>query len=194
MGMSRQEKEIIAQMEREEHMQAFTDQINELKTKREEYARIAAEAEINGDDGSYQAAISALIQLNEVISGLVQAKTNFDIINVSNAINVNLGNALNALTAMSGNKANTPDLRKLQKANVKISSYMRKLKISQKAMSATLKTANPANKARSQAEIDSVKPMIDAARAKMTNTAMPKSNSVDLDISAEIEREKNRII
>ena len=46
---TKQEKEIMAQMERDEQLEVFNDQIKTLKAKREEYATIAAEAEINGD-------------------------------------------------------------------------------------------------------------------------------------------------
>ena len=44
---TKQEKEIMAQMERDEQLEVFNDQIKTLKAKREEYATIAAEAEIN---------------------------------------------------------------------------------------------------------------------------------------------------
>ena len=54
-----------------------------------------------------------------------------------------------------------------------------------------MRTSNPANKARSQSEIDTVRPMIDAARAKLTGSTPVSS---DIDISAEINAEKNRII
>lgn len=189
---TKQEKQIMAQMERDEQMQVFNDQINELKTKREEYAKIAAEAEINGDTGTYDVAINALMELNDVISSLMQTKANFDIINVSNSIAVNMAMAMNALDKMAGNKAKMPNIRKIQKANVKISKYMRNIKISQKAMSGVMKTTNPANRARSEAEIAAVRPMIDAARAKMGGVSMPQTSG--LDLSAEIEAEKNRII
>ena len=189
---SKQEKEIIAQMERDEQMQVFNDQINELKNKREEYAKIAAEAEINGDTGTYDVAINALIELNDVISSLMQTKANFDIINVSNSIAVNMAMAMNALDKMANGKAKMPDIRKIQKANVKINKYMRNIKISQKAMSSAMKSSNPANKARSEAEIAAVRPMIDAARAKMGGVSMPRTSG--LDLAAEIEAEKNRII
>lgn len=189
---SKAEKEIQAQMERDEQMQVFADQINELKKKREEYATIAAEAEDNGDTATYDVAISALIQLNDVISGLMQAKANFDIINVSNAIAINLATAVNALDRMADGKSQMPDIRKIQRANVKIAKYMRSLQISQKAMSNTLRTSNPANRARSQAEIDAVRPMVDAARARLTGVNMPSAS--DIDISAEINAERNRII
>ena len=189
---TKQEKQIIAQMERDEQMQVFNDKINELKTKREEYAKIAAEAEINGDTGTYDVAINALMELNDVISSLMQTKANFDIINVSNSIAVNMAMAMNALDKMAGNKAKMPNIRKIQKANIKISKYMRNIKISQKPMSGAMKTSNPANRSRSEAEIAAVRPMIDAARAKLGGISMPQASGID--ISAEIEAEKNRII
>lgn len=188
---SKQEKEIIAQMERDEQMQVFTEQIEQLKVKREEYAKIAAEAEVNGDQGTYDVALNALVELNDVISSLIQAKANFDIINVSNAISANMAMAVNALDKMAGSKTKMPDIKKIQKANVRINKYMRSIRISQKAMAGVMKNSNPANRVRSQAEIDAVRPMIDAARAKMGVSA-PTSSAIDL--SAEIEAEKNRII
>lgn len=188
---TKQEKEIMAQMARDEQLEVFNDQIKTLQTKREEYARIAAEAEINGDTGTYEVACNALIELNNVISSLMQTKANFDIINVSNSIAVSMATAMNALDAMASNKAHLPDIRKIQKANAKVAKYMRTIKISQKAMAGAMRTSNPANKARSQAEMDAVRPMIDAARAKLTGSALVSS---DIDISAEINAEKNRII
>lgn len=188
---TKQEKEIMAQMARDEQLEVFNDQIKTLQTKREEYARIAAEAEINGDTGTYDVACNALIELNDVISSLMQTKANFDIINVSNSIAVSMATAMNALDAMASNKAHLPDIRKIQKANAKVAKYMRTIKISQKAMAGAMRTSNPANKARSQSEIDTVRPMIDAARAKLTGSTPVSS---DIDISAEINAEKNRII
>ena len=189
---TKQEKQIIAQMERDEQMEVFNTQINELKNKREEYAKIAAEAEINGDDGTYNVAVNNLIELNDVISSLMQTKANFDIINVSNSIAVNMAMAVNALSNMATGENKMPNLRKIQKVNVKVAKYMRQIKISNKAMSNMMKSSNPANRARSDAEIASVKPMIDAYRAKLTNVSMPKASR--LDLSAEIEAEKNKII
>lgn len=189
---SKQEKEIMAQMEREEQMQVFTDQIEELKKKREEYARIAAEAEVNGDTGTYDIAVNALIDLNDSISGLMQAKANFDIINVANSITTSMAMAMNALEKMADGKANLPDIRKIERVNAKIGKYMKDVKISQKAMSGAMKRSNPANKVRSEAEIAAVRPMIDAARAKMSGVSMPQSSGIDL--SAEIEAEKNKLI
>ena len=189
---TKQEKEIMAQMERDEQLEVFNDQIKTLKAKREEYATIAAEAEINGDTGTYEVACNALVELNDVISSLMQTKANFDIINVSNSIAVSMATAMNALDAMAGNKAQLPDIRKIQKANAKVAKYMRSIKISQKAMAGAMRTSNPANKARSAAELDTVRPMIDAARAKLTGTAMPTAG--DIDISAEINAERNRTV
>lgn len=189
---TRQEREIMAQMEREEQMQVFSEQIEELKKKREEYAKIAAEAEVNGDAGTYDIAVNALIDLNDSISGLMQTKANFDIINVSNAIATSMAMAMNALDKMASGKANLPDIRKIQKANAKIARYMKDVKISQKAMAGAMKRSNPANKVRSEAEVAAVRPMIDAARAKMAGVEMPSAAGIDL--SAEIEAEKNKII
>lgn len=189
---TKQEKEIMAQMERDEQLEVFNDQIKTLKAKREEYATIAAEAEINGDTGTYEVACNALVELNDVISSLMQTKANFDIINVSNSIAVSMATAMNALDAMAGNKAHLPDIRKIQQANAKVAKYMRSIKISQKAMAGAMRTSNPANKARSVAELDTVRPMIDAARAKLTGTAMPTAG--DIDISAEINAERNRTV
>lgn len=189
---TKQEKEIMEQMEREEQMQVFSEQIQELKKKCEEYAKIAAEAEINGDVATYEIAVNALIDLNESISGLMQAKANFDIINVSNSIASNMAMAMNALDRMASGKANLPDIRKIQKANAKIAKYMRNVKISQKAMAGAMRRSNPANKVRSDAEIAAVRPMIDAARGRMTSTQMPSASGIDL--SAEIEAEKSKII
>ena len=182
---TKQEKEIMAQMERDEQLEVFNDQIKTLKAKREEYATIAAEAEINGDTGTYEVAC-------DVISSLMQTKANFDIINVSNSIAVSMATAMNALDAMAGNKAHLPDIRKIQKANAKVAKYMRSIKISQKAMAGAMRTSNPANKARSAAELDTVRPMIDAARAKIAGTTMPTAG--DIDISAEINAERNRTV
>lgn len=188
---TKQEKQIMAQMERDEQMEVFNNQINELKTKREEYAKIAAEAEVNNDEGTYNIAVNNLIELNDVISSLMQTKANFDIINVSNSIAVNMAMAVNALSNMASGENKMPNLKKVQKVNVKVAKYMKQIKISNKAMSNMMKTTNPANKTRSEAEIASVKPMIDAYRAKLTNVSMPVNN---LDLSAEIEAERNRII
>ena len=188
---TKQEKQIMAQMERDEQMEVFNNQINELKTKREEYAKIAAEAEVNNDEGTYNIAVNNLIELNDVISSLMQTKANFDIINVSNSIAVNMAMAVNALSNMASGENKMPNLMKVQKVNVKVAKYMKQIKISNKAMSNMMKSTNPANRARSDAEIASVKPMIDVYRAKLTNVSMPTNN---LDLSAEIEAEKNRII
>ena len=191
---TKQEKEIMAQMERDEQLEVFNEQIKTLKAKREEYATIAAEAELNNDAATYDVACNAMLELNEVISSLMQTKANFDIINVSNSIATTMATAMNALDVMAGNKANLPDIRKIQRTNAKVQKYMRNIKISNKAMTSAMRSSNPANKTRSAAEMDSIRPMIDAARAKMTTASTPRTTVSNLDISAEIESEKNRLI
>ena len=191
---TKQEKEIMAQMERDEQLEVFNEQIKTLKAKREEYASIAAEAEINNDAATYEVACNAMLELNEVISSLMQTKANFDIINISNSISTTMATAMNALDVMAGNKANLPDIRKIQRTNAKVQKYMRNIKISNKAMTSAMRSSNPANKTRSAAEMDSIRPMIDAARAKMTTASTPRTTVSNLDISAEIESEKNRLI
>ena len=194
---TKQEKEIEAQMQRDEQMEVFNEQLNSIKAKREEYAKIAAESEMNGDNASYDIAVNALIELNDIISSLIQAKANFDLINVSNSITISMATALNALDKMaSSNNVKMPDIRKIQKFNVKMSKYMRNIKIGQKAMGGALKRSNPANHARSEEELEAVKPMIDAARSKLSGTSMPKSKvaASGIDLSEEIAAEKNRKI
>ena len=87
---TKQEKQIEEEMRREEQLQTFNDQIANLKSKREEYAKIAAEAEVNGDEATYDTAVNALLELNGLISSLMQTKANFDIINLSNSIAMNM--------------------------------------------------------------------------------------------------------
>ena len=154
---TKQEKEIMAQLERDEQLEVFNEQIKTLKAKREEYATIAAEAELNNDAATYDVACNAMLELNEVISSLMQTKANFDIINVSNSIATTMATAMNALDVMAGNKANLPDIRKIQRTNAKVQKYMRNIKISNKAMSSAMRSSNPANKTRSAAEIDSIR-------------------------------------
>lgn len=189
---SKQEKEIEAQMERDEQMEIFNEQINNLKVKREEYAKVAAEAELNGDSGTYDVALNALIELNDVISSLTQTKANYDIINISNSIAISTATAMNALDKMANGNINLPNIRKIQKANAKIAKYMRNVKISQKAMSSAMKRSNPANHARSEEEINTVRPMIDAARSKLSKIFTPNSNNASIDLSNEINALKNK--
>ena len=191
---SKEEKKIMAQMEREEQLEVFNEQIRTLKAKREEYASIAAEAEINNDTATYEVACNAMLELGEVISSLMQTKANFDIINVSNSIATTMSAAMKALDVMAGSKANTPDIRQIQRTNAKVQKYMRGIKVSNKAMTNAMRSSNPANKTRTAAEMDSIRPMIDAARAKMTTASTPRAAASSLDISAEIESEKNRLI
>ena len=189
---TKEEKRIEEDMTREEQMQIFSEQINELKKKREEYATIAAEAEINGDTGTYNVALNNILELNDVVSSLMQTKANFDIISVSNSITANMAMAVNALDNMANGSNKMPNLRKIQKVNVKVAKYMRQIKISNKAMGSMMNRTNPANKVRSATEIASVKPMIDAARTRIIHQNMPTSSP--LDLSSEIEAEKNKIV
>ena len=191
---SREEREIEAQMQRDEQLEVFNDQINILKAKREEYATVAAEAEINNDVESYNAACNALLELNEVIGSLVQTKANFDIINMSNSIATTMATAMRALEIMASSKANTPDIRKIQRTNAKVQRYMRRVKVSNKAMRNAMRTANPASKPRTAAEMESIRPMIDAARARIATASTPAFSASGLDIGAEIESEKNKTI
>lgn len=199
------EREMMEQMQREEQMQIFNEQIAELKSKRQEYAKIAAEAEVNGDAGTYEVAVNALIELNNVISSLMQTKANFDIINVSNSIATNMAMAVNVLDTMANGKQRMPDMRKIQKASVKVKNYIKNISLSQKAMSKMMSSANPANKVRTAEEVGSVRPMIDAEISRLvggsavslgTTSAQTttKSAADELDLTSQILAEKNRII
>ena len=199
------EKEMMQQMPKEEQMQVFNDRINELKAKRQEYAKIAAEAEVNGDSATYDVAVNALIELNDVISGLMQTKSNFDIINVSNSIATSMAMAVNALDSMASGKKAMPNLRKIQKTSLKVKNYMKQITFSQKAMGRMMNTTNPANKSRTTEEIGSVRPMIDAEISRLVGTSAAglsggkaaqasTSSASNLDLSSEILAEKNRII
>ena len=98
--------------------------------------------------------------------------------------------AVNALSKMASNGAHLPNLRKIRKVNVQVARYMRRLKISNKAMGQMMGKVNPANNTvRTEAEIASVRPLIDAARSKMN---VMTNNPVAFDLSSEIEAEKSR--
>jgi hypothetical protein len=199
---SKIEREMMQQMQRDEQMQVFTEQINGLKIKRQEYAKIAAEAEINADNSTYNIAVNALIELNDVISSLIQTKANFDIINISNSIATNMAMAVNALDSMANGKNRMPDIRKISKTSIKVKKYIKQIQFSQKTMSRLMNTSNPANRARSNEEITSVRPMIDAEISRMVGgsaAALKKQaasgeTADNFDLSAEILNEKNRII
>ena len=196
------EREMMQQMQRDEQMQVFNEQINALKLKRQEYAKIAAEAEINGDAATYEVAVNALVELNDVISSLIQTKANFDIINISNSIAMNMAMAVNALDSMANGKSAMPNLQKIQKTSLKVSKYIRQIKFSQKAMSRLMTTSNPANRARSTEEVSAVRPMIDAEISRMVGGATlhlkKQTTTTDasdsFDLSKEILEEKKRII
>ena len=190
---SKEEKEFEAQMQRDEQIEIFNESINSLKAKREEFAKIAAEAEVNGDIGTFDIACNALIDLNDNISCLTQTKANFEIMNISNSITGHLVSAMKALDNMANNGVNLPNIAEIQKTNLKVAKYMKKVTWSKNLLSKSMKTTNPANKTRTSEEIASIRPMIDAARSKMTISGIPQVNASNLDISADIEKAKNKI-
>ena len=108
---SKMEKDIISKMEKEEQMEQFNSLITELKNKRIQLAKVAAEAEINGDMDSYAVAESSIIDVTENLSMIEQTKTNFDIINLSNACGVCMATAMNgfktSISKLKENRKNT---------------------------------------------------------------------------------------
>jgi hypothetical protein len=187
---SKVEKEIMSKMEKEEQMEQFNSMIVELKNKRLELAKKAAEAEINGDENNYQIAESAIIDVSENLSLIEQTKTNFDIINLSNACGICMATAMNVLDRMSNSKLKLPNLRKIQKAQLRLNKYMKNMKVSQKAIGSALTRTNPANKSRSPEEIASIRPLIDSEKSKILSK-MPGSS---FDLAQEIANERSKII
>jgi hypothetical protein len=199
---SKIEKEMTEQIKREEQLQIFDEQIKQLKASRQQYARIAAEAKINNDNSNYQNAVNALIFLNEQISYMTGMKTNYDIINISNSLASNLAMAISALDTMSSGKSKMPNIKKLSRTNVKLKQYMKQIQISQKSVGKVMQSSNPANKAISEEEMQSVKPLIDAEISRILGSSSSdlnvqtkhKETNADFDLSKEINEEKNRII
>lgn len=136
---TKKEKQIIAQMERDEQMDIFNNHIDALKSKREKYARIASEAESIHDVSAYNNAVSNLIELNEIITSLLHAKADFDIINVSNDVSTHMEMAMNALSNMAPGDNRMPNFRKVKKTNFKVAKYMKQIKLSNKVMSNLIK-------------------------------------------------------
>jgi hypothetical protein len=204
MGLfkSKIEREMEEQIRREEQLQVFDDQIKQLKASRQQYARIAAEAEVNNDKTNYQNAVNALIFLNEQISYMTGMKTNYDIINMSNSLASNLAMAIGALDVMANSKNKMPDIKKLSKTNLKLKQYMKQIQISQKSFGKVMQSSNPANKTISEEELQSVKPLIDAERMKITGgttievsaQSKQKETNDEFDLSKEINEQKNRFI
>lgn len=202
MGLFRtkEEKRIEAEMKREEQLRSFNERIESLKAKREEMARLAAEAELSGDDATRDTAINGLCSLNDMISSLQQTKSNFDMINITNAIAIDMSTASSLLAEMASGKTEIPNIRKVQKTSAKLATYMRRVQISQKAMGNMLKSSNPANRARTAAELDSVRPMIDAAREKIIQAkGLPTSGGVTAtseidELLKKIDADKNKLI
>ncbi len=199
------EKEIEQQMARDEQLEKFNEQIKSLENSRREYAAIAAKADMNGDVDTYNMCVNSLLELNNNISFLNQAKVNFDLINISNAIAVSMATAVNTLDLMANSKVAVPNFKKISKVNIKMQKYMRRIKISQSAMGSMLKKSNPANKARSPEEIATIRPLIDAEIAKAGGVckvsapenvaaAAPAESKEVQDMLASLQNEKDRII
>lgn len=186
---SKIEKDIVSKMEKEEQIEQFNSLITELKNKRIELAKVAAEAEVNGDLPNYQIAEGAIIDVSENLSLIEQTKTNFDIINLSNACGVCMATAMNVLDKISNSKLQLPNLRKIQKAQMRLNKYMKNMKISQKAIGGALNRTNPANKSRSVEEIASIRPLIESEKSKILSK-MPGSS---FDLAQEIASERSKI-
>ena len=199
------EKEIEQQMARDEQLEKFNEQIKSLENSRREYAAIAAKADMNGDVDTYNMCVNSLLELNNNISFLNQAKVNFDLINISNAIAISMATAVNTLDLMANSKVAVPDFKKISRVNIKMQKYMRRIKISQSAMGQMLKKSNPANTARSPEEIATIRPLIDAEIAKAGGVckvsapenvaaAAPAESKEVQDMLASLQSEKDRII
>ena len=67
------------------------------------------------NEESYQQQPLILVNTKKMIE---QTKTNFDIINLSNACGVCMATAMNLLDKMSNSKLQLPNLRKIQKLKV----------------------------------------------------------------------------
>ena len=77
---SKYEKEILSKMEKEEQMNQFNSVIAELKNKKNELIKTAAEAELNGDGQNAKTAKAAAFSLGQNLTMIEQTKTNFDIL------------------------------------------------------------------------------------------------------------------
>ena len=103
---------------------------------------------------------------------------------------------------MANSKNKMPDIKKLSKTNLKLKQYMKQIQISQKSFGKVMQSSNPANKTISEEELQSVKPLIDAERMKITGgttievSAQPKQKETndEFDLSKEINEQKNRFI
>ena len=193
-GKTSIQKEIERQEKHEEAIQMFKDQIANLEASRAKYAEMAAKAELNGDEDTYQLVCGSMLELNDMISSVNQAYANYDIITTMNAVGQAMVGAMNALGSMADNKANLPDLRNIQKVNSKIDAYMSKVKVNNKTISAMMKRANPGSKTRTPEELASIRPMIDAARSKIVLESTPRVPTGGFDLGAEIESERQKLV
>ena len=193
-GKTSIQKEIERQEKHEEAIQTFQDQIANLEASRAKYAEMAAKAELNGDEATYQLVCSNMLELNDLISSVNQAYANYDIITTMNAVGQSMVGAMNALGAMADNKANLPNIRNIEKVNAKIDAYMKKVKVNNKTITQMMKRANPASKTRTPEELASIRPMIDAARSKMVLESTPRIPTNGFDLGAEIESERQKLV
>ena len=190
-------KEIEQENRRDEALQLFNDQLDGLKQKRQEYARIAAEAELNGDATTYDVAVNSLIELNDVVKSLMQTKASFDLVSISNSIATSMAMAVNALDSMTNEKCNLPNLKKIQRTSAKTKNYLKQISLSQQMMGRIMNVSKPVGRSRSEDELASVRPMIEAERSRISGVSTGQSAqcaTIDFDLSKEINAEKNKLI
>ena len=186
---SKYEKEILSKLEKEEQMNQFNSVIAELKNKKNELIKTAAEAELNGDGQNAKTAKAAAFSLGQNLTMIEQTKTNFDIINLSNACGVCMATAMNVLDKMADSKYQLPNLGKIQKTQLKLNKYMRNMETSRKAIGMALNNSNPANVSISDEDLDSIQPLVDAKKTEILSR-MPGSS---LDLAQESAGERSKI-
>ena len=193
MGLfkTKEEKELLAQMQREEQLDAFNELVKELKDKKQEYARYAAEAELSGNQDGYLLAVNGILEVEDNIAVITSTKTQFDIINLNDSIAAVMTKSMDLLNNMASKRVQLPNIRKIQKTQLKLKSYMRDISIANKTISKSMSKSNPANKIRSEAEIQSVRPLIEAELVKLSPTI---NSSINSELASEIENENNNII
>ena len=188
----------MREMEQEERQAAALENLQEnittLTNMRNEYAELAAQAELEGDTASYEMICSQILDLMDNISFVRQTYTNYKSMVIQNTVSQAMVSAVNSLAIMSNNKANMPDVRALQKMQNKINGYMKNVRLTNKSIGRIMKNSNPAVKPRTAEELASVRPMIDAARSKMVLDSTPRIPTNNFDLTAEIESAKNNLV
>ena len=179
-------KEIELQMQQEETIGKFEEQIRALEVKKQELIKLAAQAEINGDEASYQLAEDNILYYQDSITILRQSKMNFDIIALTGDMTLVMNSAFAAMDKMASGGVKVPNYRKILKTRAKLGRYMKHAAHGQKMMRGMMKSSNPATRtSRTQEERDSVKAMVAAERAKQSGMATGGG------IADAIAREKN---